>query len=423
MSAVRSDESRQRPRASSSHRALLLAVALLSTVTASFGAATFFAPGDVVRVTKGEMLLFQGKNFLPAPKGQEFTVLQYQPMQNVAYVAFFKEDGSAIAVTLPAGSLEAAPPNGWTDLLRGVQAFRELRVDEARRFLLRAGQDPAYRALATSLSSRLTGYVAASGQQASAAGRQALGTVLLGLRLTAAELAKSGSLTVALALDEGTDRAVAQAYGSATPDPAYGSKLDRPAIAQQVATSQRCVARARQAISLKRLVEARKYVDEGLTAEPERPELKEFAARLNKELKEADEGFLAADRMRGFANGIPHALTALERGLKVCADHPKLLALKKEMSGVFEERTAPPVTPALLTAARAKGPMNALQEGRTLYTTRCAECHELELLDSRSVSGWEQAVSSMSGRAKLSAPEKARILDYLTVAWNSLDSK
>jgi hypothetical protein len=93
------------------------------------------------------------------------------------------------------------------------------------------------------------------------------------------------------------------------------------------------------------------------------------------------------------------------------------------MSGEFEGRTAPPVTPALLTAAHSSGPLAALEEGRKLYTSRCTECHDLELMDSRSVSGWEKAVGGMAGRAKLTDPEKARILEYITVAWNSLEGK
>jgi hypothetical protein len=246
--------------------------------------------------------------------------------------------------------------------------------------------------------------------------------MVLGLRETAADLAKNGYLCLALPLDEAAERTSKQ-LGNGQPIPALASKLDHDELAKKVAVSQRSVLRARQAISLKHLVEARKVITEGLDAEPNRPELTTFEKQIGKDLKEADDAAEAADRMRKFTGGTPHALTALEHGLKVCTDHPKLIALKKEMSGEFEQRTAPEVTPAMLTAAKSSGPLNTLQEGRKLYTTRCAECHDLELIDSRSVSSWEKAVGGMAGRAKLSDPEKARIMDYLTVAWNSLDGK
>ena len=92
------------------------------------------------------------------------------------------------------------------------------------------------------------------------------------------------------------------------------------------------------------------------------------------------------------------------------------------MESQVEERTSPPVTPALLTAAKSRAPLAPLQEGRQLYTARCTECHDLELLDSRSPTGWEKAVASMAGRAHLSDAQQARIVEYLAVAWQSLDS-
>ena len=124
--------------------------------------------------------------------------------------------------------------------------------------------------------------------------------------------------------------------------------------------------------------------------------------------------------MRHFNKGEVHALTAIEHGLKLCADHPQLLALKKEMSSAFEERTSPPVTTAFLAAAKVSTPLAALTEGHQLYTTRCAECHDLELIDSRGMGGWQKAVAGMSRRANLTAPQQARILDYLAAAQNSV---
>jgi hypothetical protein len=61
-------------------------------------------------------------------------------------------------------------------------------------------------------------------------------------------------------------------------------------------------------------------------------------------------------------------------------------------------------------------PPKELEEGRRLYTNRCTECHDLEMLDSRTRSSWDSIVTGMSRRANLSAEEKARIMDYITAA-------
>ena len=57
-----------------------------------------FVPGELVRATRGEMLQFQGKNFVSAAKGQEFPVLQHDAVRGLVFVPFVKPDGSIIAV-------------------------------------------------------------------------------------------------------------------------------------------------------------------------------------------------------------------------------------------------------------------------------------------------------------------------------------
>jgi hypothetical protein len=42
------------------------------------------------------------------------------------------------------------------------------------------------------------------------------------------------------------------------------------------------------------------------------------------------------------------------------------------------------------------------------------------MVDSRSASGWEKMVGSMSGRAHLNGEQQARIVQYLTVALNGM---
>ena len=381
----------------------LICYALL--VNALHSGAAIFGIGDSVRLTRSETLLFKGENFLGAPKGQEFNVLQQDASRGLVYVSFFKADGTQIAVTLPADALEAAPPDAWKDLLRGVEGFGAGRYDDTKRFLLRAAQDPKYRALATSLSARLMSVIGASQSKAT------LAATMPALRDTAEQLCKQGNYTLGLAVDLGADRLAAN-----VPEAAVPSKIDREDVKRRVATVTLAVATSRQALALHRLSEANKFIKVGLEAEPTRPELKAVEAKVQKDLAEADSRCEDAERMRHFPKGEVHALTALEQGLKLCVDHPGLIKLKRDMQGAVEERTAPPITPALLTASRGKAPAAALEEGRKLYTTRCTECHDLELVDSRSESSWQSAVSGMARRAHINDAQKAQILDYLAVA-------
>jgi hypothetical protein len=366
-------------------------------------AAAAFAPGELVRATRGEMLQLDGKNFVGAAKGQEFPVIQQDTARGLIVVPFYKKDGGPITVTIPAEAVEAAPHDGWLDLLASLEAFRDQRYDAARQLLARSAQDEKYRALATALAPRLQGAIASR-----SAGSLAT------LRETATQLEKIGHPCLALALDEGVDK-----LGGTT---APATKLNRADLSQRVATSTRALARTRQAIAMRCLMNADEEIHAGLAAEPNRPELKAFQVKVQKDIAEAADRCADADRMRKIFKGTPHALTALEMGLKLCADHPQLIALKKEMAGAFEERTAPPVTPAFLTAAGG-GDAKELTEGHSLYTNRCTECHDLELIDSRSMSSWEKMVGSMSRRAGLDEAQQARILTYITAAQKVVESK
>ncbi len=355
-----------------------------------------FVPGELVRATRGEMLQFQGKNFVSAAKGQEFPVLQHDVAHGVVFVPFIKPDGSVIPVTLPPDTLEAVPHDGWLDLSAGLEAFRMGQGDAARQFVAHAAQDEKYKALAAALAPRL---------QAALTSRSAAS--LQTLRETAAQLETIGHQSLALAIDEGTDR-----LGGASAPP---SKVNREELKKRVAISNRAVARTRQAVAMRCLANAGLEIHAGLEAEPARPELKAFQVRVEKDLAEAVEKCADAERMRRLPKGTPHALTALDMGLKICVDLPQLMALKKEMSSAFEEKTAPPVTPAFLTAAGGGDP-KILAEGHSLYTNRCTECHDLELLDSRTVTSWQKAISGMARRAGVNADQQQRILDYIAAA-------
>ena len=390
--------------------ALAVSLGALGIVRAATPA---FVVGDPVRVTHSEMLVFQGKTFLRAAKGQEFTLLKHDAGRKQVFVSYLKDDNTIIALTLPVGVVEPSAPPASLDLIRGAGAFRDQRYDEARRLLARAAQDKQYAALGGAIFTRMNGAISAVSQtRANPAAKQAATTTLQGLRDTADQLAKAGWPSLALPLDEGADRLGAQVAGLAVP----ASKLDRADIAKRAATSQRAFLLARQAAALKHLVAAAKYIREGLDAEPAHPELKAMQPRVQADLDEADSLCKTAKKVRRFDNGAIHALSAIDDGLKLCADHADLRELRKELSSAFEERTSPQVTPAFLAIAKVSTPTPMLDDGRKLYTNRCTECHDLEMLDARSLSGWERMVSGMARRANLSETEKTRIMDYIAAA-------
>ena len=395
-------------------------VAFLAMLSAAFAvqgivraATPAFVTGDPVRATHSEMLVFQGKNFSRAAKGQEFTLLKHDAVKKQVYVSFLRDDGTFIALTLPDEAVEPGAPLASFDLVRGAEAFRDQRYDEAKRLLTRAAQDKQYAALGGALFSRMNGALAAVSQaRANPVAKQGAVTALQTIRETAEQLAKAGMPSIAAPLDEGADRLGAQVAGLAVP----ATKLDRADIAKRAATAQRTYLLARQAIALKHLVAAAKYIKEGLEAEPAHPELKVMLPRIQPDIDEADSLCKTAKKVRRFDNGAIHALSAIDDGLKLCADHPDLRELRKELSSAFEERTSPQVTPAFLALAKVGTPTQVLDDGRKLYTSRCTECHDLEMLDARSLTAWERMVSSMGRRANLSDAEKAHIMDYIAAA-------
>ncbi len=372
-------------------------------------AAPIFPDGESVRLTKSEMVTFKGKNLSGAAKGQEFTVVKHDAREGVVYVAWYQEDGTRVAGSLPADALELSPADAWSDLLRGASAFRERRYEESRRLLARAGRDAKHGALANALATRISGALNAA-TVGTPAGQQARVTTLQALRDAALQLTKLGHGSLALFVDEGADALAVSLPG------APASKLDRAALAPRVAATEKALHRGRQAIGMHRLHEASQLLKAGLEAEPGRADLDALQQRIAKDLTYAEESYEAANRMRRFDKGAIHALTAIERGLKACADHPQLRELKKEMQSAFEERTSPPVTAAFLTATKTANSKAALTDGHKLYTTRCTECHDLELIDSRSMDGWSRTVGGMARRAGLSAGEQAKILEYIAAA-------
>lgn len=395
--------------------------------TAWFCAGAHAAPlvrGDVVKLKHGETLMLNGKRFQQASKGQEFSVLKTDTAN--VFVSYTKEDGSVVAATVPADAVEPVTPDGWADIMAGAEAFREQRWDDARKLWTRAGSDAAQKQLAAAILTRVQGALTAGNTVRSlaadparaAVAQKGFVTTLQTLREMAEQLNTTGRVSLAVAVDEGTDRLAGAVLGAAaTGVPA--TKLDRATLVPRAATAQKAVARARQSIGQRKLIEATALIEEGLKAEPGRIELVAFQTKVKKDMEEADYLHKTADsfRTRG-QKGVIHALSALEDGLKLCSDHPALRVLKQQMQAQFEERTSPPVNAAFMAKAKASAPEKALVEGRELYVNRCTECHDLEMLSSRGYSGWERTVGGMARRAGLDGGEQGKIMAYIAAALN-----
>ncbi len=399
--------------------ALFAAILCLATPALAAG----FSKGDTVKLSHREMIQINGKNLQQAPKGMEFTVIS--GVGAAVIVEFYKEDGTLAPATLPAEALEAGARDAWSDVLRGVQAFRDQHFDESKRTLARPYEDVAAKPIAAALATRIAGALSAAGtaRVSDAAhapvAKQAFAATLQGLRDTADQLVKLNHASLAVALDEGAERLAALVPGTALPP----AKIAREDISKRVAISNRAVLLGRQAFGLHRLAEAARQVEAGLAAEPTRAELLALQPRIRKGREDADDCFKDADKLRTRGHqGVIHALSSLDDGLRICADHPQLLALKKEMQAAFEERTAPPVTPAFLTAAKPRQGKETLDAARTLYTEHCTECHDLEMLDSRSIPAWEKTIAGMSRRASLNGVQQASIIEYLTAAQKAMES-
>ena len=409
----------RRPHLSSASGRIAI-VAMLSALSGvSHGAARALVVGDPVRVTRSEMLLFQGKNLAGAAKGQEFTLLKHDAAKKQVFVSFMKDDGTLVAATLPDEAVEPAVVRATSVLVRGVEAFRDQRYDEAKRLLTRAALDKQQAALAGALFTRVNGAIgSASLARTSPAAKQAATTTLQTLRETAEGLATAGMPSLALPLDEGADRLGAQVPSLTVP----ATKVDRADLTKRAAISQRETMLARQSFALKQLVAASKHVAAGLEAEPAHYELKAMQPLVQKDLEEADTLCKTAKKMQRQPNGAVHALSAIDDGLKLCTDHAALRELRKTLAAAFEEKTSPQVTPAFVSIAKAGTSAPMLEEGRKLYTVRCTECHDLEMLDGRTLTSLSGMVGSMSRRAGLSDAEKARILDYIAAAKTVVDA-
>lgn len=406
--------------------AFVVGCLLFVPATRTFAAAAGSVPlaeGDWVKLTRGETFEANGKRLFTALKGHEFLVLKHDAVRKSLLVAYVTEDTSVMSLPLPADAVEALAPDPWADLMAGAEAFRNERLDDARRLLERAATSPEHQALANALKGRIEPIrAAAAAAVRNPAARNAFLQTVRNVRDASGQLAKLGFFNLALAMDDGATRLGGRVLGLTSASLLPPTVLNRAEIEPKAKVAHLAWLRYRQAASKKRMLEASKYVAEGLGAEPARPDFKAAQIRIEKAMQEAEDRCTAARSMKNRGDKGPiHALTAIEQGLKVCADHPKLLALKTEMQSTFDERTAPLVDATFL-AAVGGGDAKAFENARKLYTTRCTECHELELLDSRSLTGWQRTVAGMARRASLSNTDEGRIVDYLTAALKVIDA-
>jgi mono/diheme cytochrome c family protein len=80
--------------------------------------------------------------------------------------------------------------------------------------------------------------------------------------------------------------------------------------------------------------------------------------------------------------------------------------------------TNPPVvTPAMARASSSPTvAMAQLQQGRTLFGSRCIECHTLPPITAHTASEWPHLINEMAARANLKPNEREAVLAYVLAA-------
>jgi cytochrome c5 len=82
---------------------------------------------------------------------------------------------------------------------------------------------------------------------------------------------------------------------------------------------------------------------------------------------------------------------------------------------------APPVTSQMAKAgAKQHVDLATLRAGRTLFVSRCIECHTLPLIATHAASDWPKLIDEMAGRANLKPGERKAVLAYILTARTQL---
>jgi hypothetical protein len=118
-----------------------------------------------------------------------------------------------------------------------------------------------------------------------------------------------------------------------------------------------------------------------------------------------------SDRISQFINIPPRFLRCL--GLLVCTFFS--FALADCQSTNF---APPPVTPQMAAVVRKQQQVDlaTLQAGRTLFVSRCIECHTLPLLSRYDAVAWPWLVGDMAARASLKPAEREALVAYILAA-------
>jgi len=97
--------------------------------------------------------------------------------------------------------------------------------------------------------------------------------------------------------------------------------------------------------------------------------------------------------------------------LKLCA----VFAFGAAVGGcVSIEKIAPPVSPRMIAIGGGSGAN--LENGRRIYTGRCASCHSIDPVSKHSPDRWRAIIDDMADQAELSAMEKSAVLAYVLAA-------
>ena len=76
------------------------------------------------------------------------------------------------------------------------------------------------------------------------------------------------------------------------------------------------------------------------------------------------------------------------------------------------EESAPPV--AVLAAQGHGGHSAALEEGRTIYITRCAKCHRVYPVRQYSTAEWNDILPKMVAKSKMAPADESAVRGYVS---------
>jgi hypothetical protein len=76
--------------------------------------------------------------------------------------------------------------------------------------------------------------------------------------------------------------------------------------------------------------------------------------------------------------------------------------------------TPPPVTPAMANVSSQQHvDLATLRDGRSLFVSRCIECHALPSISRHGAAEWPRLIDEMAGRANLKRSERDALLAYI----------